>query len=124
MVLRPLSWELVAVWAAVGVASGAAVSDILTRLALLLIPAAVVAGWLLWSAGATRDLGAGLIGLCVGPLLLAEQAQNPPCPTSEFATCEPGPLWPWLSMAALLVLLGAAVLVAPGARLHRQGASD
>ncbi len=110
-----LRWWLVGAWLTIGAAAGVGLGQPFTRWMMLLIPAAVIGAWLLWNTGAGRETGAAVLGLTICPVLLAIQAQNPPCyARGDVAGCEPG------STAGLFVLLavvavgaGTIILAAP-----------
>lgn len=80
---------------------------------LLLVPACLLGGWLLWTFGSRRELGAGLIGSGTFPALGAIRSRNPACLVTVDYMCEPGPLWPWVVALLVLVLAGSAILIAP-----------
>lgn len=111
---RAPQWSLVAAWTGVGALTGIALSDPFTRWILLLVPTGLAAAWLLWAVDAKRETGAALIGLSVLPTVLGIRAQDPPCQVGgEFAACDPGPAWPWVIAALVLVLAGLAIMTTP-----------
>ena len=108
-----LQWPLVAAWTLIGALAGTALSDPFSRWVLLLVPVGLVVAGLLWTVEFGRETAAVLMGLSSYPLLLAFQARNPAClAAGEFATCQPSSAWPWLGIAAALVITGSAVVMA------------
>ena len=87
-------------------------SNPFSRWVLLLVPVGLAVVGLLWSVGFGRETAAVLIGLSSYPLLLAFQARNPAClAAGDLATCRPAAAWPWLGIAAALVIMGFAVVM-------------
>jgi len=119
-----LSWPLLLAWIAVGLSAGIALGGAFSRWVLLLVPVGVVAAWLIWNVGFGREAGGVLLGVVSFPLHLAIQSRNPACPASgsSLEGCEHGLLWPWLSLATLLVAVGLVVLSWP--QIASRSASD
>lgn len=107
-----LSPRLLLGWLGVGATSGVVFAELFLPTTLLLVPVGLLGGWLLWTFGSRRELGAGLIGLGAFPVVHAIRSQNPDCPVTTDFLCEPGPLWPWAIALLVLVLAGFAILVA------------
>lgn len=119
---RILQWSFVAGWVVVEVVAGVALADPFSRLILLLVPVGLAAVRLLWNTESGREPAAFLVGVVSCPVLLAGRALHPDCRVEgEFAGCEPGAVWPWLTFAVLLAVSGVAPLLAPA--LHRVSAS-
>jgi len=107
-------WSLVAGWVVVGAVAGVALANPFCPAILLLVPVGVATAWLLWNVESGREPAAFLVGAVSCPLLLAGQALHPDCPVGgEFAGCEPGAVWPWLTLTVLLAVTGVVLLVTP-----------
>ena len=113
LMLSALSPRLLLGWLGVGVTTGVVLEELSAPTTLLLVPAGLLGGWLLWVFGVRRELGAGLIGLATSPALGAIRSRNPSCAVTDEYVCEPGALWPWAVALVVLVVAGFATLVAP-----------